>query len=420
MTSDPLSIADSTPPRFSIAFVTPRYGIEVVGGAETAARTIAELLAGRGHSIHAYSSTAKDSDTWDNYYTPGEAQINGVRVQRFQVTKGRDEHFASFARRILFAPRAATIAETERFIELQGPIVPGLIEALGAAEHDAVVFYPYLFFPTVAGVPVTKSPIILHPAAHDEAPLYLSIFQEIFAQATGLVYHTYAEKKLVHDNFCVSSQRELILGLGIDIPARNHEVEAKIQSRIGESPYLLCLGRVDGHKGTTMLSNFFATYKSRIHSNLRLVFAGPIVVHPGEHPDMEFLGEVTEEEKWALLQGATALVQPSYFEAFSLVLFEAWSLGRPVIVNEGCEATFEHVMRSGGGLSFASYPEFEVAIDLAHNDGATMSRLGEAGERYSTSFQWPALIDRYEKWLTEVIRYWRPCEAGEPREEAHP
>lgn len=404
MTSNPLSAPKASAPSYSIAFVTPRYGLEVVGGAETAARAIAERMAERGHGVHAYSSTAKDSDTWDNYYMPGETQLNGVLVKRFAVIKGRDEHFASFARRILFAPQAVTETEAERFIELQGPIVPDLIDALKSSEHDAVVFYPYLFFPTVAGVFATKAPVILHPAAHDEAPLYLSIFQEIFAQAAGLVYHTYAEKKLVHDNFCISSQRELVLGLGIDVPARNTEVEASIRSRIGDGPYLLCLGRVDGHKGTTMLSTFFATFQSRIQSDLKMIFAGPVVVHPGEHPDMEFLGEVTEEEKWALLQGATALVQPSYFEAFSLVLFEAWSLGKPVIVNAGCDATFEHVVRSGGGLGFASYPEFEVAVDLAQNDAVTMARLGQAGKQYSASFQWPALIDRYENWLTGVIQ----------------
>ena len=80
------------------------------------------------------------------------------------------------------------------------------------------------------------------------------------------------------------------------------------------------------------------------------------------------IGPVSEGQKWALLEGALALVSPSPWEAFSLVVAEAWSAGTPVVVNAECAATVEHCRRSGGGLSFAGFGEFEAVMDRLYGD----------------------------------------------------
>ena len=69
-----------------VAFVTPRYGPEVMGGAETAARQLAEhLVAETGWEAEAYSTCALDPLTWDDVLEPGDTEINGVPVHRFAV-----------------------------------------------------------------------------------------------------------------------------------------------------------------------------------------------------------------------------------------------------------------------------------------------------------------------------------------------
>ena len=97
------------------------------------------------------------------------------------------------------------------------------------------------------------------------------------------------------------------------------------------------------------------------------------------------VGPVSDAQKWALLDGALALVSPSPWEAFSLVVAEAWSAGTPVVVNAECAATVEHCRRSGGGLCFAGFGEFEAEVDLL---SATTSRcateLGPAAGPTST------------------------------------
>jgi glycosyltransferase involved in cell wall biosynthesis len=167
---------------------------------------------------------------------------------------------------------------------------------------------------------------------------------------------------------------------------------------------LLCLGRVDGLKGTTALAAFFASYKERRPGPLALALAGPVTAQPPLTSDIVLTGPVSEADKWSLLRGATALVSPSPHESFSLVLLEAWSVGIPVMVNARCEATVEHCTDSGGGLSFGSYAEFEVVLDRVLDDSKLRAEMGERGRRYvDANFRWPVIIDRYERFAGRVL-----------------
>src|SRR5579859_7728910 len=66
-----------------IGFVVPRYGLEVVGGAERLIRDYAEQLAQRGYPVEVFTTCTNDMLEWNNYYPPGQIVINGVPVHRF-------------------------------------------------------------------------------------------------------------------------------------------------------------------------------------------------------------------------------------------------------------------------------------------------------------------------------------------------
>ena len=83
--------------------------------------------------------------------------------------------------------------------------------------------------------------------------------------------------------------------------------------------------------------------------------------------------------KWGLLRGALALVSPSAFESFSIVLMEAWSVGTPALVNSRCAVTLDHVRRSGGGLAFGNYAELEVELDRLTASTAAARRARTRG-----------------------------------------
>jgi glycosyltransferase involved in cell wall biosynthesis len=87
-----------------------------------------------------------------------------------------------------------------------------------------------------------------------------------------------------------------------------------------------------------------------------------------------------------------------------LVVAEAWSAGTPVVVNAACAATVEHCRRSGGGLTFAGYGEFEVAVDLLSGDGRVRTELAGRGRAYVDRwFRWPRVIDRYATFVENVV-----------------
>ncbi|MGH9080329.1 MAG: glycosyltransferase family 4 protein [Acidimicrobiales bacterium] len=381
------------------AFVVPRYGPTVVGGAETAARLFAERLVSQiGWEVEVLTSCAEDFVTWEDVFEPGKETLNGVAVTRFPSSAGRDPSFHPFSASLLADPSRVSVANAERWVDLQGPVVPALTEASARSDADAVIFYPYLYYPTVRSIGRVSAPTILHPAAHDEPALYLPVFPPVFESADGLVFQTVAERDLVQRTFPVASHRQLLLGLGVEDPDPMPGRTAGVGP-----PYLLCLGRVDRHKGTPLLASLFAAYKERRPGPLRLVFAGPVVEPPPDHPDIDVLGTVSEPEKWALLEDAVTLVSPSSYEAFSLAVAESWSARTPVVVNRACGATVEHCVRSGGGLPFAGFGEFEAIMDLFTGDAEAARQFGVRGRAYVDRwFRWPRVIERYAEFVEAV------------------
>jgi glycosyltransferase involved in cell wall biosynthesis len=383
-----------------VDFVVPRYGPEIIGGAETAARRLAEgLVAEKGWKVEVLTSCAADFVTWADVYPEGDHFITGVVVHRFRSAAGRDPSFHPLSAALLADPGAASMADAERWLDLQGPVTPALAEAAKASTADVVVFYPYLYYPTARVIDRVDAPTVLHPAAHDEPALHLPVFPRVFEAADALVFQTEAERELVQGIFPVASHHQMLLGLGVDDPAPGSLVGEPADPRLPEVPFLVCLGRVDAHKGTTTLASMFAVYKRRHPGPLRLVLAGPVVESPPPQPDIDGVGAVT----WDLLRQAVALVSPSRWEAFSLVIAEAWSARTPVVVNAACGATTEHCQRSGGGLSFNGYAEFEVIVERLCADPALAAELGRRGRSYVDSrFRWPIVIDRYARFLQSV------------------
>ena len=380
-----------------VAFVVPRYGIEVRGGAEHAARQLAEhLVADLGWDAEALTTCAVDSRTWANELPAGMAMVNGVIVHRFRSESGRDKHFDRASARVLAWPARVEDGEQREWLRLQGPSSAGLLDAVRSTDADLVVFYPYLYEPTVKGISTVGRRAVLHPAAHDEPPLRLPMYEDVFRAAAGLVYHTESERRLVERTFAVRTTRQIVLGLGVDDRVEGGDVPVS-------APFLLYVGRVDEGKGTRVLVEYFARYKARRPGALRLVIAGPVHDRPSSHPDVDLLGEVDEATKWALYERAAVFVMPSAYESFSIVLMEAWECGTPALVNGASEVLRDHADRSGGALAFDGYARFEAALDRLMADEELRAAMGAAGRAYvDRHYRWPALIERYRRFLEGV------------------
>jgi glycosyltransferase involved in cell wall biosynthesis len=388
-----------------VTYVVPRYGEEVFGGAENACRLLAEhLAAATGWDVEVLTSTATDSVTWAPEFAPGTTVENRITVRRF-AARPRHPDFAELSERVLARPELASSDDQLRWVDMQGPSSEELVDAVRSTDADVTCFTPYLFHPTVHGLPASAAPSVLHPAMHDEPPGRLPIVQRVFADANGLVFYSHPERVVSERLHPVATGNQIVLGLGVDDGPDADPLAFRQQHGLGERPYLVYVGRVDASKGAPGLVRLFAAYKEANPGPLALVLVGQVVEQPDEHPDIVVTGLVDETTKWAALRGAMALVSPSRYESFSLLLMEGWWAGLPALVNATCPVTSDHVRRSRGGFAFGSYLEFESAVEVLLRDAAARRHLAAAGRAYvEQRFRWSTIVDRYATFLERVAQ----------------
>jgi len=100
------------------------------------------------------------------------------------------------------------------------------------------------------------------------------------------------------------------------------------------------------------------------------------------HPDIVVTGAVAESDKWDIMRDALVSVSPSALESFSLVVIEAWVEQLPVLVNGSRGPTGSIAKRSGGGLWFTSYPEFDAVLERLVSDDGLRAELGGRGRAF--------------------------------------
>ena len=266
-----------------VVFVTPRYGTQVVGGAETAARQLAEHL--RQHTTweaEVHTTCAMDPHTWAD-----ELEIGDDRGQRGarappSLRPRPASRFYDLDGLVHLRPRHATLEEGRRWWSTTAPSRPIHRRRL-RIDADVVAFYPYLYHPTVAAIGKVRAPTVLHPAAHDEPALYLPVFRGTFGNADAICYHTVSERKLVERMYPVADRRQIVLGLGIG-ESEGAGRPGGALTGLGDRPYIVSVGRVDEHKGSKMLAEYFAAFKDRHPGPLALVFVGPVSVKLSRTP----------------------------------------------------------------------------------------------------------------------------------------
>jgi glycosyltransferase involved in cell wall biosynthesis len=393
-----------------LLFVVQRYGEEVFGGAEVFSREFATRLAARGHDVHVVTSCAVSYVDWANRYAPGTSEIDGVTVHRIPVDRPRDNDlFNALNVRVNAGMRPTPLHLQHAWMDLQGPHLPELPGWLDehAGAFDVAVFYTYLYWSTWAGLPAAGRhvPTVLHPTAHDEPPLYLAIYDLMFRLPSAFGFLTPEEAALVTGRFRMR-RPNVTTGVGVDLALDRGADEESFRRRfgLGDDPYLLYVGRLDPHKGTEELSSFFAAYKARNPGPLKLVFMGEPIRPVDPHDDVVVTGFVDDDVKQGALAGCLALVMPSYFESFSLVLVEAWVHRRPALVQARCDVLAGQAHRSNGALPYGSFGEFEAAVDLLLEDPALATALGRAGRAYAEEhYDWEVVLGRYERFLTGLL-----------------
>jgi glycosyltransferase involved in cell wall biosynthesis len=155
--------------------------------------------------------------------------------------------------------------------------------------------------------------------------------------------------------------------------------------------FLLYVGRVDPSKGCDELFDFFIRHRSSGLGPTKLVLIGKAAMSVPDHPDILMLDNASEQTKWDALAACDALVIPSANESLSVVMLEAWSVGKPVIVNGRSEALVGQCRQADGGVWYENFEEFSQGLSCLQT-GRNPSVLGRQGWRFVNEHNtWPVI-----------------------------
>jgi len=377
-----------------IVFVVQRYGLEVNGGAEFHCRLVAEHLS-KYFDVEVITTCAIDYMTWKNEYPPGIEILNGVCVRRFPVDYERDIPKFNKSSEKIFG-NIHTYEEEIEWMKLQGPYSTKLLNYIQSNKDNYTyfIFFTYLYCTTFFGLPLVKEKALLVPTAHDEPPIYLSIFKSLFKNPRRFIYNTEEEKNFVISQFQVANIPSDVVGVGIDTPDKIDAVSFVQKYTVDN--FIIYVGRIDESKGCKELFDYFIRYKKEKKSSIKLVLLGKPIMKVPKHPDIISLGFVSEQEKFNGTKTAKLLIMPSKYESLSMVLLEAWLCNTAVLVNGKCDVLKGQCIRSNAGLYYESYDEFEGCLNFLLSDDGVRNTMGKNGMKFVLqNYSWESIEKKY-------------------------
>ena len=385
-----------------IAVVVQRYGLEINGGAEYHARLIAEKLS-RHFPVEVFTTTAADYVTWAHHYPEGAGELNGVPVHRFRVSRPRDPEVFGRIQKFIFEEEHS-LADEERWLEEEGPLVPGLLDELERRrrEFGPILFFSYRYYHSFHGVRRFADQAVLVPTAEHDPVIYLPLFRDMFSLPRAIVYNSHEERELIGRLAGNEAVPGDVVGVGSEIPAEFDAGEAC--SRLGiEGPYAVYIGRLDENKGVPELFRFFLRLRGEGGCGLKLVLVGRAYVTVPDDPAIVHVGFQKDREKFGLLAGAEFLVMPSQYESLSMVALEAWAVGKPVLANGRTEVLRGQCRRSNAGLWYENYDEFRAAFLALERDAPLRASLGANGKGFfRANYSWEIIEAKYLRLLSSL------------------
>lgn len=446
-----------------IAFIVQRYGAEILGGSEYHCRLIAERMAER-HDVEVLTTCARDYITWKNEYAEGLDRVRGVTIRRFPNAETRDlEAFNQYSDWIFSYPH--TRNDEMEWLRRQGPWCPALVEYLEKhhRSYDVLIFFTYLYAPTVLGLRIAPERSILVPTAHDEPAIRLSIYRELLALPAGIAFNTATERNFLKGEFGVQARVEETVGCGVDLPAammsaRPQEGPRRPGGRVPrqrangadrparperaasvavperedeEDPeedmntprfrsgrrgerfrrrhrlfgdLALYGGRIDPGKGCEELFEYFTAFREA-GGRATLALMGVKLMAIPEVPFIRFAGQLSDDERAQALEAATVVVVPSPFESLSLLALESFAVGTPILANGRSDVLVDHCRLSNAGLYYESRDEFVEAMTLLMTDARLREAMGRNGRAYvQANYRWDVILAKYERMIAEIRR----------------
>jgi glycosyltransferase involved in cell wall biosynthesis len=167
-------------------------------------------------------------------------------------------------------------------------------------------------------------------------------------------------------------------------------------------PIFMAIGRLVPYKGISVIIEALRF----VPGKLWIVGTGPLekrlkqqAIDANLNGRVEFLGNVSDEEKLRRLEHCDAFVLPSLnrAEAFGIVLLEAMAMGRPVVVSDlptGVRLLVEHGV-NGFRFPPGNARALAALLEVITRDKATAIEMGKAGRCLVQKYTADRMVDQY-------------------------
>lgn len=384
-----------------LLFVVPRFGPQVVGGAEVMMRGYALHGLGEGYTVDVATTCARYHVDWLDDFPAGTQMDGPVTVNRFP-TGPRDP----VRRHELLAKRAAgwhltTTEESDLvFSDVWSPDLQRFVREEGGG-YDLLVGAPALFGMVQAASMAHPDRTVLIPCIHDEGAAYAKLIRSVLASVRGCIFNSVNERRLV--GRMVTVQRSAVVGTGFDISPRR---PGDVTEDIPRGRYVLYAGRLEVAKRVDVVAEYFLRWKRERGSDLRLVLVGDGPWSPPPHAGdaVQMAGTFGDTARRQIVAGAVTVINGSEHESLSNLLLEAWREGTPTMAAAGSEVMTDTTALSGGGVMFGDYGEFARGLDLYEEHPDTAQRMGDSGRRFmEREYSWDAVGTRFRAALAHML-----------------
>lgn len=218
-----------------------------------------------------------------------------------------------------------------------------------------------------------------------------------------IICFTEYERKFWAENYKLAENKACVIPHYFSPGVENDSEEESSGQR-----YILYLGRNDKNKRIDLLIDAFSQMKD-VDLSL-FITAGYETLTPeqkvkvDEDKRIRLLGYVSEEEKHALLKSAAALILPTDYEAFGIVLLEASHFSKPILCSK--LELFSEILCSEGIMYFENNKESikNTIRDFSLLDNKKLKMMGESNKRNLRKFTFEKIFAEYKSTIHELCK----------------
>lgn len=185
----------------------------------------------------------------------------------------------------------------------------------------------------------------------------------------------------------------------------NNNVSFRQRYDLGNSPFILYIGRLNPIKGPDLIVEAFCSLKNEF-PNHHLIMAGPDegmlpqlkkTIHNHDlNNRVHFIGHISGDVKSQALHAAKLMVIPSRQEAMSIVVLEAGVVGLPVLLTNQCGLN-ELELINAGVVVAPTVVEIRNGLIETLNDQDKLEALGRNLQKHVyENFLWSSVIKKLE------------------------